>query len=315
MRPGQFRPFWRLPVARLCLAGGSRPRWPALAADIGVFATVITLLAVLVGGCSRAGLMKMLTSPQDEATAKKYVDLLRQKRFARIEEDVDPSLRSEDLRSTLVEMAALVPSQQPVSIKVVGMFRELSSSTTDITLEYEFRGQWLLADVATRRPSKGSATIVAFHVSSIPESVEHQNRFTLVGKGTPQYTILFLAALSAVVSIYAFVACLRTNIGKKKWLWAIATLLGVGTVGVNWTTGQIYFTLLAIHLLTFGAAAPLYGAWVVYSSLPLGAILFLMVRGGLRESAEKCGELPPDQTEPAPESVQLVATAAVDKSP
>jgi hypothetical protein len=66
--------------------------------------------------------------------------------------------------------------------------------------------------------------------------------------------------------------------GKKKWLWLIFIVVGIGKLFVNWTTGQVFFTPLAIQLPPAGANAQLYGPWLVYVSIPLGAIIFLIMR-------------------------------------
>lgn len=237
------------------------------------------LFVLALAGCNQASIMQRMTSPQDESNARNYIDLLRQNQFSRIEKDMDPSLDDGAIPDTLASMAAMFPAQQPVSVKVVGMniSRDNYSSRTNVTLEYEFSGKWLLANVATKK-ADGVAAITGFHVYQIPDSLEHQNRFTLVGKSAAQYAILLADVLAQVLSLYAFVACLRTKMGKGKWFWSVVCLLGVGQLGVDWTTGQINFNPWAVHLPPGGATAPLYGAWVVFVSLPLGAVLFLSLR-------------------------------------
>jgi hypothetical protein len=244
------------------------------------FLNVIGILFVLLlAGCNPASIVKRVTSPQDESAARNYVDLLRQDQFASIEKDMDPSLDDGNVRGMLVSMAAMFPAQQPASVKVVGMdvFHGTSSTTTNITLEYEFPAKWLLANVATIR-TDGVATIVGFHVYQIGDSLEHRNRFTLVGKSVEQYATLLADILSQGLSFYAFVVCLRTKMGRGKWFWSVVCLLGVGQFGVDWTTGQINFNLWAVHLPPGGETAAPYGPWVVYVALPLGAVLFLSLR-------------------------------------
>ena len=215
-----------------------------------------------------------------KSVARNYVELLRQNRFDQIEKNLDPSLANPD--DTLATMAAMFPSEEPTSVKVVGanIIRGRDSKAF-ITLEYEFSGKWLLANVAMQKKD-GATTITAFNVTSIPDSLENLNRFTLVGKSWAHYTVLLLGVLAVLLSLYAFVLCLRTRMGKVKWLWAVVCLLGVGGLGMNWTTGQSNFTPLAFHAPPAGAGAPLYGAWIVYVSLPVGPVLFLMLRDRLR---------------------------------
>lgn len=252
----------------------------------------LCLAAASFAGCSRASLLPKLASPKDESTAIGYVALLRQSRFDQIESDMDPSLRSEGLRDTLVEMASMFPAEPAVSIKVVGMrtFHDAGSTSTDITLEYEFSDKWVLAEVATRE-SDGAVSIVRFNVTPTTESLEYRNRFTFVGKGVAQYAILFLAVLASGLNIYAFVVCLRTGLGKEKWFWAIATLFEIGSYGVDWTTGQSSFTPFAVHLgLASAAVAPPYGPWVVWVSFPAGAILFCVRRERMSRTVEHASD-------------------------
>jgi len=236
------------------------------------------LFLVVLSGCDQATLMKKMTPQEDETITRRYADDLRQYRFDQIEQDMDPELKNRNLRGALASMAAMFPAHEPVSTKVVGFRRFFGNvPRTAITLEYEFPQKWLLAEVVTQK-SGGVTTIVGFHVTPIADSLENLNRFTLVGKGATQYAILSLAVLAPLFSLCVFVLCIKTRIGKKKWLWLIFIVLGIGKLVVNWTTGQVFFRLLAIQLPAAGANAQLYGPWLVYVSIPLGAILFLIMR-------------------------------------
>jgi hypothetical protein len=262
------------------------------------------LLLVVLSGCNQATLMRKMTPKEDEAVARRYVDELRQNKFDQIEQDMAPELKNSNMRPTLVRMAAMFPAQEPTSTKVVG-FRAFVGNTrrAEITLEYEFPEKWLLAGVVTQK-IRGVTTIAGFHVTPIEDSLENLNRFTLAGKGVSQYAIVTLSVLSLLLSIYVLVLCSKTNIGKRKWLWVIFILFGIGKLGVNWTTGQIFFTLLAIQIPAGGANAQLYGPWLVYASLPLGAIIFLAVvethAGPVQRLQEGFLDTPTPTTPPPP---------------
>src|SRR5215470_1209374 len=209
--------------------------------DLAVVACCLGL-----AGCSQASLMKRFTPAADEAISRKYVDLLRQQQFAQIECDLDPSLVDSNVQAMLTQMAALFPPGDPKSAKVVGahVFRDSELSRTNITLEYEFPSQWLLVDITSQR-KEDSFRIVGFHVNPISDSLENINKFTLIGKGPGQYSVLVLAVLASVFSFYVFVLCLRTKNLGKKWLWAIFILIGVGKLVVNWTTGDLGYQIVA----------------------------------------------------------------------
>jgi len=99
-------------------------------------------------GCNQASLerlearmMKKIANPEDEAMVRNYVQQLREHNFDQIERDLDPSLRSNDLRDKLTAMSRLLPTQEPKSVKVIGyspVRHADSSRTITITLEYEF---------------------------------------------------------------------------------------------------------------------------------------------------------------------------------
>jgi hypothetical protein len=239
-------------------------------------------MVMILSGCDQASMMKKMMPPEGESVAKSYIDLLRQNRFEQIEKDLDPSIKSPDIRNTLVKMAQMIPAQNPESIKVVGVqvFHGPDISSTNITFEYQFQHKWLLINVATQKKGEAS-TVVGFNVNQIPDSLENLNKFTLVGKSPIQYSVLVLAIFIPLFSLYALVLCIRTKIEKRKWLWVIFVMLGFAKFSVDWTTGQWGITPLAFQLFGAGAFAPLYGSWVISISLPLGAFIFMLKRKGM----------------------------------
>jgi len=233
---------------------------------------------VFLSGCgSPDNLIKKFTPPEDEAIATNYIALLRQKQFEQIEKDLDPSLKSALAQDTLEKMAEAIPTQAPISVKVVGAY---SARGTDVykinlTFEYQFPTNWLLINVATQKKD-GVLTIIGFNVYPLSDSLENLNKFTLVGKNPLQYATLALAILIPLFTLYALVLCIRTKMEKRKWLWIIFILIGIGKFTVNWTTGQCNFASLSFQLFGAASFAPPYGAWLISISLPVGAILFLI---------------------------------------
>jgi hypothetical protein len=227
-------------------------------------------------GCNEASLMKKFTPPEDESIDRGYIDLLRQGKFDQIEHDLDPSLVDSNIRITLTNMAAIFPAEIPESVKVVGAVtsRGPQSSTVNITFEYQFPSKRLLVNVATRKVGDVH-TIVDFHVTPMADSLENLNKFTLVGKSGNQYLTLTCAVGCLLFTFYVFVLCVRAKNVRRRWLWMLFVLVGVGKFAVNWTTDQWTFQLLAIHIPCFSATRPFYGPWTIEAYLPLGAILFL----------------------------------------
>jgi hypothetical protein len=211
--------------------------------------------------------------------AKGYIDRLRGRDFDEIEKAADESIKRGDFRGVLAKMADLVPPGEPTSIKVVGAQRfEMHDTTTvNTTYEYNFGGTWLLINVAVKTKA-GAKTIVGFHINPENQPLEIQNQFTLYGKSPAAYVVLALAVSAMLFTLYTLVVCARTPMAKRKWLWILFVLLGVGKFSVNWTTGQWNISPLFVQLFSASAFAPFYGAWIVSASIPLGAILFWVRR-------------------------------------
>jgi hypothetical protein len=251
----------------------------------------VVAVCFLLGGCDEAAMMKKFTPPADEALAREYAQALQQEKFDRIEHDLDPSLKTSLSAGTFSKMAALFPADDPQSSKVVGAHtnRTGDRTTSDITLEYEFPNKWLLLNVVTQKKADVS-TLMGMRVTPIPNSLENLNRFTLAGRSPLQYFTLLCAVASLAFTLYVFGLCIRTKGFKRKWLWLIAVLVGVGYFGVNWNTGQWTFQILAFQIPCFSMKHDLYGPWIVGAYFPLGAIGFLHRRWEMRVN----GELIPD---------------------
>jgi hypothetical protein len=240
---------------------------------------LLFLFAFLVTGCTQQELLSRIVSAEDQALATKYIDLLRARNFEEIEAALDARIRPPEIRDTLTQMAAAIPDGPPSSKKIVGahVTNDSQGTTTNITFEYGFSGQWVLANVATRR-SEESVSIVGFNVYPIPDALEEQNKLTLAGKSPTHYTVLFLAIAFPVLSIYALIVSAMTKTSGRRWPWVLFILFGIGTFSLNWTTGEVFFAPLQFQLLSASAVADLYSPWIISVSVPLGAIVFLVRR-------------------------------------
>jgi len=237
------------------------------------------LLVIFLYGCSQEELLQRFSTPADQAVAKNYIERLRSRDFDEIDKAFDESIKGRDLPGTLAKMADLIPAGEPTSVKLVGAERYVMRDTTTVntTYEYNFAGTWLLINVAVRTKAEAK-TIVGFHVRTEKESLEVQNRFTFSGRSLLAYVVLGLAVCAALFSFYALVICIRTPMAKRKALWIVFILLGIGKISINWATGQWGVYPLYVQLFSASAFAQFSGPWVISASVPLGAILFLVRR-------------------------------------
>ena len=248
-----------------------------------------------LAGCDDSVFMKKLVPPEDEAIARNYVEMLRRGEVDEIQRKLDPGVAQPDDRKKLVQLSAMFPAEGPQSSKVVGLRRYHNNeySTSEITIEYELQDRWLLARVVTKKQGENS-TLLGINVTQRADSVETLTRFSLLGKSATQYLILAAAISSVLFTFYAFYLCARTEFGRKKWLWLLIVLVGVGKLSVNWVTDDWAFTPIAIQIPCATAVRPFYGPWTIAGSFPLGALLFLNHRWKMRIT----GELIPPPTPP-----------------
>jgi len=245
-----------------------------------IFVTAMFLL--LIAGCDRASLMKVMAPPGDVQVATSYITLLRRHKFERIEKDINPEIKTGNIHETLASMASLIPARSPLSVRIVGSntFQSPTVYRSNITFEYQFSKKWLLVNVAIQKEG-GVSTITGFNVRNLPDSLENINRFKLGGKNALQYIVLVGTIVVPLIILCALFLCVRTKRFKRKWLWIIFILIGFGQFAVNWTTGQWNFIPLSFQLFGSGATATPFGPWVLSISLPLGAIWFLIRRKSL----------------------------------
>jgi hypothetical protein len=246
-------------------------------------------LAIVLGllACDQKAWFDKFVPKEEAAFAEHYIALFQAHDFDAIEAGMDPKLKGPQLRAKLEQLAALFPAEQVSAIAVVGANTVTSGDATrfNLTFQYQFPTKWLLANVVLDRRA-GALTVMGVSVNAIPDGLENINSFTLGHKPASDYIVLAFAILVPLFIIGSLVSCFLTPIPKRKWLWLIFILFGLGQVTVNWTTGglnyaPVSFQLLGAGFFRVGAYAP----WLVTVSIPVGAILFWLKRRRWLQSA------------------------------
>ena len=251
---------------------------------------VLILSAFALGGCN---VPAKFATPEEEATAKMYLDQLKHGKTDEIVRMADPSIKTDTLQKTLAQMAAYIPAGEPISVTLVGDNHVATSSTQMVNLTYEFHytSQWLLENVAIKTEN-GTSTIVGMSVVPLNRSLEEQHRFDLMGKTPLQYAYLALAVLMPLFTVLALIVCARSKLKGRKWPWIVFILVGLGKFSISWATGQTDFTPVMFQLFSAAAVAAPYGPWIVSFSLPLGALVFLARRKALTNPEPLAAQLP-----------------------
>lgn len=246
-------------------------------------ALMLAILGVLTG-CDQQAVLAKMTSPAEQATARAFIDQLRHHDFGEIEKAADASIAGPSLDGTLDKMAALMSPGPPISVTLVGA-RWFSSTAAgrvvNLTYEYHFPERYVVASLATK-VKDGKLSIVGLHVYPEKESVAAQNRFQWAGKSALEYAVLAYGIAAMLFSLIVLIVAAKTRMRRRKWLWILFILFGIGKISVNWATGQWGIAVLAAQLLSFSAYASFSGPWTLSVSVPIGAILFLIRRNKLR---------------------------------
>ncbi|MBK0393966.1 hypothetical protein [Ramlibacter algicola] len=245
------------------------------------------VLCMLLAGCTQANFLDSIATHDQQSAARTTIDQLRARNFIAIEPTLDPSVFGAEPRVLLQEMAAHVPAEAPKSVKLIGAFRQISNGVERLNLsfEYEYASSWMLANVATESRA-GRRTIIGFNIYPRTQSLEDEHRFRLAGKPLPHYLVLAAAVAAGAFSVAVAVVCLFTRALPRRWLWTLASLVGLTQFAFNWTTGQWDFKLFFFNVPPVGAFAPVYGPWMVTVALPVGAAIALVKRArALRRAA------------------------------
>ncbi len=235
-----------------------------------------------LAACDRVA--EVSVSPEDEQAARHYVDLLRQGNFAAIQKETDPALANTDLGGTLAKMAEQFPAEEPTSVRILRARLTENSEVVrnDLTFEYVFPSAPVLVTVALQKRGE-LRTLAAFSALRIPANL---NDFTLKGRTALQYSVLALALLIPLFTLYALIACLRGPMPGRtptqrlwiRWGWVIVIVFSVGRFTIDWMTGIWVLQPLSLLLFGTGAARSLggHGPWTLSIGLPIGAFAFLV---------------------------------------
>ncbi|MBB3059725.1 hypothetical protein [Microbulbifer rhizosphaerae] len=241
--------------------------------------------------------------PKEEMNfAKDYLGKLRNRDFDYVTGLMDPEIASDVSPEKLEHMLSFFPEGKLLSTELIGSRVHTINGvwTGNFTFEYQFKGGWALANAAMKRVD-GKTTVIGLNVYRTPASQKELNRFSLSGKSTLHYLLLAMSIIVPVFILVTLVFCIKTPIQKRKWLWILFVLFGIGSISLNWTSGAYQIKIL--HLQLFGAGATYaseYSPLLLTVGIPLGAIIFWFKRRTLIAQS-RAGDSDQQEAHPEPE--------------
>jgi len=190
-----------------------------------------------------------------------------------------------ELRNGLSQVASFLPSERPTRIEAIdwNVFatksltnKSADSRTVTVILEYTYpASKWAVVS-AQLTGQRDNLRLASLQVSMNPAPLAQINAFRIQNQDVWHYLCLVAVTLSVGLCVFAFIQCLRTKHLRRKWLWALCTLVGICAFRMNWTTGDVSVNLLGMYLFAAGFVRQgLAGPWTVFFCIPVGAAVFL----------------------------------------
>lgn len=229
--------------------------------------------------------LKKIVPEETNKFARTYIDILRKGDIEKAEELLDPQVVNSRTQSDVQQCFDYLNKGEPIAIELVGVNIRRINGIKRYYLSYQlqFQNTLLLANFTVAEMS-GKNRILSYRVSTLSKSLEEINAFTFSGKSFRPYIVLLVAAGTPIFIIYTIVLCVRTKM-KRKWLWIIFMLFGVGSYSLHWTSGNMVFQPFTIMLFSAGfSKSGFYGPWIFTISVPIGALVFILMRRKIKKS-------------------------------
>jgi hypothetical protein len=192
------------------------------------------------------------------------------------------------------QMQALLPRGAPTSSRLLGWRVTRSSNGNFLSGVHEYQYPEHVARVETalaRASDTEPWRVDGFHLNVASRAELAENRFTLAGKPPSFLGVVVGTIVNPVFMLVTFLTALFSRSVKVRWLWLIATMVGVGTFSMNGASGEWAFNPVSVQL--FGASATWSGSafdpWMFGVSLPLGALAFWLTRPFAKRSVAPAG--------------------------
>jgi hypothetical protein len=237
----------------------------------------IAALALATLSCSYDDAIRRFTPADADARSRAYLALLTRGQTDSATARLIPELRDPASRQQLVNVMGVLDGVHFDSTRVIGANTWSGPHARRVNLTYELHAAngWFEASVATF-DSAGDWRVYGLHATTLSQSLESMQWFTLRGKSPVQYAWLLATILSAICSLGTAIFIGTRKGMPRRWGWVAMALLGWGMFAMNWSTGDWSYNLLTAQLLGAGytRAGP-YAPYFFSFSIPLGAAMAL----------------------------------------
>ena len=240
----------------------------------------LTLITVVLAACTTDldKIIEELAPKEETAIAGEFMSQFEEQDFDFFQKNIHSKLKEKVTTQKLEHAHSYFRKGKYISRKLIGYRGHILNGNWSGTFayEYQFSDGWNVVNIAlTKEDNEFKVTSV--HVTQTENSQRALNAFTFKNKSIIHYLIFIFAILVPIFILVTLVACIRTPVPKRKWLWVLFILVGFITTKLNWTTGQIYINPLSFQFFGAGFVGG-HGPWILSVAIPLGATIFWFKR-------------------------------------
>ena len=249
------------------------------------------LLVLILTGCNFKLDYKKIVPDTIDKFANEFIGYVHKGNIDSCLALVLPEMNTDDGRKFLLNCYSNINSLSLDSVKIINANKTSLMGKDGFTnywidYEYNINPNFLYCKIGIREQN-GRLSVTAFDGTILDESLSKTHNFTFKDKGIKHFLFFSISILVPVFILITLFFAIRTKLNKK-WLWIIGTLFGFMKFSINWTTGQIGFSLINFSILGAGIVksgnvAP----WILSFSIPLVSIIFWIRKLKSTKTTEK----------------------------
>ena len=265
-------------------------------------AALIILVALLATACQA-----IKPNPEVIKTSQALYDELRHVQDAQIIAQMPPAMNTAKTMAQIAQARSTIPLGVPRGSKVVGASSVATANqgtSAALRVEYDYGDRLTLFQAQLFQAPKAQVWQVrGFHLLTATAKELSANDLTFRGKNAAQIAFFVYAIISPLLMLAALLKVILTPGLRHKWFWGLLSFVGLFTLGMNWTLGQLTVLWVSLQFIGFSIASGVsrFDPWVVKATFPLGALLILAgVWGNPVKRAKAAGRPSPTSSDSAP---------------
>jgi hypothetical protein len=263
----------------------------------------VGLWAVLVLGAAGCHPFTLADAERSSETAlaRQVLEALERGDADAVMSRLSPAQQLSETRDEVRAIVARLPSGPPAQLRLYGwnVSRTDTESTSSETARLSFEATYpqgsYLVEMAFQGP-RLALDMTGLNVTRLPAPLAVMNAFTFAGRSAVHYLFLLLMVAAGAATAIALIRWNRIRRTLRHPWWWLAGLLALPiSLTLNWTTGGITCRAIKFEIGTFigvgrgGDGGP----WMLTFAIPIGAVVFLVLKRKRTVPASSAGDGPP----------------------